>query len=101
MFFINIQIQVHMQLIIFIMVSSCFAIDMDLVLKPKFFERTYVAHGKLKPQKTSQVASKMSGQIVIRSIDIGQTVRKDQLLFELGAAFERLHQPRMLTILFQ
>ena len=72
-----------MQLIIFIMVSSCFAIDMYLVLKPKFFDRTYVAHGKLKPQKTSQVASKMSGQIVIRSIDIGQTVRKDQLLFEL------------------
>ena len=63
--------------------NTCFAIDTNLILRSKLINYSYVGHGKLRPQQSSQVASKMSGQIVVRSVEVGDTVRKDQLLYEL------------------
>jgi len=72
-----------MHLIIFVVVSACFAGDIDLTIKSKLINYNYVGHGKLKPLKFGQVTSKISGQIVGRSVEIGEIIKKDQLLYEL------------------
>ena len=72
-----------MYLIIFLMVSSCFALDGDLVVKTKFIDTTFVAHGKLKPWQTSHIASQIGGLVVTRNANVGDVVKKGQILFEL------------------
>ncbi len=75
----------NMKYLFFFLLTTGLAAQNQLILKPKIRHSSFESYGKIKPQRKSKVASKISGQVTGRFVEIGQFVDKGQDLFKLNA----------------
>lgn len=74
-----------MKLLFFLFISISFSENTQLVLRSKIKNSFYEAYGKFRPKRVSKIAAQTSGLLTKRATNLGQIVKKGQILFQIDS----------------